>query len=170
MRGAAREWAALGTCALLLVVGVALLVREVPTAADACFLAAAGVGLLLCSVSLWHALRARRPSVDVLAVLALVGAVVVTEYLAAAVVAVMLATGQLLEARAQARAARELTLLVDRAPRTARVRRDGEVAVVDADHVLVGDVLVVGPGEITPVDGRLLSQTRDYGLVSRPRT
>jgi len=157
VRGAAREWAALGTCALLLVVGVALLVREVPTAADACFLAAAGVGLLLCSVSLWHALRARRPSVDVLAVLALVGAVVVTEYLAAAVVAVMLATGQLLEARAQARAARELTLLVDRAPRTARVRRDGEVAVVDADHVLVGDVLVVGPGEITPVDGRLLT-------------
>jgi magnesium-transporting ATPase (P-type) len=73
------------------------------------------------------------------------------------VIAVMLASGQLLEARASARARRELSLLVERAPRTARRRVEGGVAEVAVDDVVPGDRLLVGAGEIVPVDGRLLS-------------
>ena len=156
MRTTVREWLAFAACVGLLLGGLGLLAGGLEVAADALFLVAAAIGLLLCGASLWRALRAHRPSVDVLAVLALVGAVAVREYLAAAVVAVMLATGQLLEARAQARAARELTLLVDRAPRSARVRRGGDVVAVPVSDVVVGDRVLVGPGEVTPVDGRLL--------------
>jgi heavy metal translocating P-type ATPase len=158
MRGAFREWVAFTACSLLLAVGLALLAASRSTASDVCFVASATIGLLMCVASLWRALRQRRPSVDVLAVLALVGALAVAEFVAAAVVALMLATGQLLEARAQARAARELTLLVDRAPHTARVRRADAVTAVAAEQVAIGDVVVVGPGEITPVDGRLLGR------------
>jgi heavy metal translocating P-type ATPase len=156
VRATARELVSFVACGVLLVLGLGLLAGGLAGAADVCFLVGAGIGLLLCGASLWRAVQARRPSVDVLAVLALGGAVAVEEYLAAAVVAVMLATGQLLEASAQARAARELTLLVDRAPRSARIRRGGEVVVVPVSEVVVGDLVLVGPGEVTPVDGRLL--------------
>ena len=67
----------------------------------------------------------------------------------------MLASGQLLEARAATRARRELSLLVERAPRTARRLSEGGVVQIPVEQVVVGDVLLVGTGEIVPVDGWL---------------
>ena len=103
------------------------------------------------------AFRRGQASVDVIAVLALGGALWVNEPFAGAMITVMLATGRLLEARAQARARRELSLLVERAPRTARRRVEGGVESVPVEALAVGDRLVVGTGEVLAVDGRLLS-------------
>lgn len=103
------------------------------------------------------AVRRGQLSVDVIAVLALAGAIVVNEPFAGAMITVMLASGQLLEARAAARARRELSLLVERAPRTARRRYEDGVVEIPVDDVVVGDLLLVGTGEIVPVDGRLRS-------------
>jgi heavy metal translocating P-type ATPase len=103
------------------------------------------------------AVRRRQPSVDVIAVLALAGALLVEEPFAGAMITVMLASGQLLEARAAARARRELSLLVERAPRSAKRRVASGVIEVPVDVVAPGDDLLVGPGEVVPVDGRLLS-------------
>ncbi len=103
------------------------------------------------------AIRRRQPSVDVIALLALAGALWVDEPFAGAMVTVMLASGQLLEARAAARARRELSLLVERAPRTARRRLEGGVVEVGVDEVSRGDRILVGTGEVVPVDGRLVS-------------
>jgi heavy metal translocating P-type ATPase len=50
-----------------------------------------------------------------------------------------------------------LSLLVQRAPRTARRHVGGAVVEVPVDDVVIGDRLLVGTGEIVPVDGRLLS-------------
>ena len=102
------------------------------------------------------AVRRRQPSVDVIAWLALAGALWVGEPLAGAVIAVMLASGVLLEARAQARARRELSALVARAPRTARRETGSGPVEIPVADVVIGDRLVVGSGEIVPVDGRLL--------------
>jgi heavy metal translocating P-type ATPase len=108
---------------------------------------------------LWtlEAIRRHQLSVDIIAVLALAGAIVVKEPFAGAMITVMLASGQLLEARAAARARRELSLLVERAPRTARRMVEGGVVEIPVDEVVVGDLLLVGTGEIVPVDGRLRS-------------
>jgi heavy metal translocating P-type ATPase len=65
---------------------------------------------------------------------------------------VIAATG----ARAAARARRELSALVARAPRTARRDTAAGPVEVPVAEVVVGDRLVVGSGEIVPVDGRLL--------------
>ena len=152
-----RGWAALLGCLLFLALGLLAGALKWPAISDASFLAASVIGLALCITSLVGAIRHRRMSVDVLAVIALAGAVLIHEFLAAAVVSLMLASGQLLEARAQRRSARDLSELVERAPRTARIRRQGAVELVTADVIRPGDVIVVGPGEVVPVDGRLMS-------------
>jgi heavy metal translocating P-type ATPase len=68
----------------------------------------------------------------------------------------MLASGQWLEARAAARARRELSLLVERAPRSARRLGSAGVEAIPVEQVRVGDHLLVASGEVVPVDGRLL--------------
>lgn len=103
------------------------------------------------------AIRRRQLSVDIIALLALAGALVVGEWFAGAMITVMLATGVLLEARAGARARRELSLLVERAPRTARLQVDGQVVEVPIGEVAKGDRILVGTGEVVPVDGRLMT-------------
>jgi heavy metal translocating P-type ATPase len=103
------------------------------------------------------AVRRHQLSVDVIAVLALAGAIAVNEPFAGAMITVMLASGQLLEARAAARARQDLSLLVERSPCTARRLLDGGMVEIPVDEVAVGDLLLVGTGEIVPVDGRLRS-------------
>lgn len=67
----------------------------------------------------------------------------------------MLATGRSLEAAAQRRASHDLRALLEHAPRSARRRTAAGVTTVPLADVAVGDLLVVGPGEVVPVDGRV---------------
>jgi heavy metal translocating P-type ATPase len=101
-------------------------------------------------------LRARRFGTDVLATVALTGTLLVGAYLAGALIGLMLGTGQVLEGYAHRRAHRDLDALLERVPRTVRVRRDGEPVAVPVDEVVVGDEVVVRPGEVVAVDGRLV--------------
>ena len=93
-----------------------------------------GVGLsgTLCAVVpavVWvvASLRRGRAGVDLLAVLSLVGTLWVGEYVAGALIAVMLSTGRALDAAAQRRASHDLRALLERAPRFAR-RRVGDAS------------------------------------------
>ena len=140
--------------ALLLVAG-GLVWLSGSTAARLLWLLGTGLGLVFSILWTVEAIRRRQLSVDVIAVLALAGAIVVNEPFAGAMITVMLASGQLLEARAAERARRELSLLVERAPRTARRMGEGGVVEIPVDQVVVGDLLLVGTGQIVPVDGRL---------------
>jgi len=91
--------------------------------------------------------------VDVIAVLAIGGALLLGESLTAAVIAVMLATGDWLERYAEGRAHRELSALVSRAPRIVHRHESGSIADRPVAEVEVGDRLLVKPGEVVPVDG-----------------
>jgi heavy metal translocating P-type ATPase len=142
---------------VLLTAGVGAWFSHVRWVADALWGAATIVGLVYSLAFVATSLLRRQWSVDVIAVLALAGALAVGEPFAGAVIAVMLGTGQALEARAEARARRDLSLLVQRSPRTARRRAGAEIAEVPIEQVAVGDRIVVGAGEIVPVDGRLLT-------------
>jgi heavy metal translocating P-type ATPase len=126
-------------------------------AADACWLASAAFGL---GYALWSAadsMRRGRLGVDVVALLALAGAVAVRELLAAAVISVMLGSGRTLETWAALRARQDLSALLDRAPRTARRYRDGSVELVPLEDVAAGDLLLVASGDVVPVDGTVAS-------------
>ncbi len=152
-----REMAVFAVTSALLGGGVVAWLSGAGATASGVWAGAAVLGLGYSTVSLIEAIRRRVPSVDVIAWLALAGALAVGEALAGAMIAVMLASGVLLEARAAARARRELSLLVARAPRTARRHVAGGVVEIPVEQVARGDRLLVGPGEIVPVDGRLLS-------------
>jgi heavy metal translocating P-type ATPase len=142
---------------LLVLAGSAAWLAGARAGATALWVVATLAGLVYSTGSLVAAVRRREPSVDVIAWLALVGALLVGEVFAGAVIAVMLATGVVLEARAAARARRELSALAARAPRFARRITAAGSAPVPVEEVVVGDRLLVGAGEIVPVDGRLLT-------------
>jgi heavy metal translocating P-type ATPase len=151
-----REAALFAVSSLLLAAGVAAGIGGADELAAGFWVAATFLGLGYSTASMLIALRQRRFSVDVIAWLALAGALLVGEAFAGAVIAVMLASGVLLEARAAARARRELSLLAARAPRIARRYAPSGVVEIPVDEVARGDRLLVGSGEIVPVDGRLL--------------
>ncbi|HYF25702.1 MAG TPA: heavy metal translocating P-type ATPase [Baekduia sp.] len=95
----------------------------------------------------------RSLGVDTIALVAMLGSLALGEELAGAIIGLMFAGGAALEAAASRRARRELTALVQRAPRRAQVRRDGHLEDVAVETVRAGDVVVVRAGEVVPVDG-----------------
>jgi heavy metal translocating P-type ATPase len=107
-------------------------------------------------------LRKRQPGVDVIALLAVAAALALGEYLTAAIIGLMLATGRFLDEFAAGRAERALTALISRAPRSANRVRDGQIEIVDVDEVRRGDRLLIKAGEVIPVDGVVLT---DRALV-----
>src|SRR5665213_1953849 len=118
--GACLHWAALGRVGDMVWVAVAAL----------------GIG-----ISIWSMIRSLlngRLGVDVIALLALGGAVTIREYLAAAIISVMLATGQTLDSWASGRAQRELEALLARAPKTAHRYRENSLETERVFAVAVG--------------------------------
>jgi len=113
------------------------------------------VGILPLLASIVAGLRRRELGVDVIALLAMAGALLLQEYLAGAVIALMLTSGRALETHASGRASRELEALLERAPRTAHRYQHGELVAIPIGEVARGDRLLVMQGEVVPVDGTL---------------
>ncbi|MFI7492029.1 heavy metal translocating P-type ATPase [Micromonospora echinaurantiaca] len=161
-------WAPLVGSTAVVLVGAGFWLAGRRDAANLVWAALTLVALLPAAWSVLRDLWRRRFGVDVIAVLALAGALGVGEYLAGAVIAVMLVTGRSLEAYAQRRATRDLRALLARAPRTARRRTaDGGIEVVPVDRIAAGDRLLVGPGDVVGVDGVLeAAATLDESVVT----
>ncbi|MFK0278580.1 heavy metal translocating P-type ATPase [Ensifer sp. NPDC090286] len=92
---------------------------------------------------------------DLIAALAMGGALILGEYLAGIVIAMMFAGGEALEDFAQRRARHELTALLQRLPRTAACFTGAEFEEIAIEKIQVGDRILVRSGEMLPVDGRL---------------
>ncbi len=168
---ASLRWLLLGVTVTALAAGGVAWFAGSPTVADYCWLAGTVAAIVPATWWVIAGLRAGRFGVDILAVLSLAGSVAVGEYLAGALIAVMLATGQALDAAAERRATKDLRALLDRVPRTVRRRTPDGVEMVDLDAVVVGDVVVVGPGEVLPVDGTVVSEYAvidDSALTGEP--
>ena len=71
----------------------------------------------------------------------------------AGTILVLITLGKYFEARAKGKTTSAISALMDLAPKTARVRRNGQEVEVATDEVRVGDIVVVRAGESVPVDG-----------------
>ncbi len=123
----------------------------------------------------WVALRQRRVDMHVLMSIAVVGALFIGEWLEAAMVVLLFALANALEAFSLERARTAIGRLLVLTPRHATVRRDGADVTVPADAIQVGDLVVVKAGERVPVDGVILAgrSAMDQSAVtgeSRPVT
>jgi Cu+-exporting ATPase len=78
---------------------------------------------------------------------------------AAAVIVTLILLGRLMEGAAKGRTSAAIRKLMELAPPTARVRRNGEDIEVAVADIVVGDVVVVRPGERLPVDGEVIEGT-----------
>lgn len=96
-------------------------------------------------------------SVDVIALLAITGSLLLGQYLAGALIVLMLSGGEALEAYALRRARSSLSALAERAPRTAHIWQEDELVSIAAEQIEVGMQIVVKPGEVIPVDGIVTS-------------
>jgi heavy metal translocating P-type ATPase len=146
-----------GTILLALVAG-AVLQLFAPEAGDAVWAAAVVLTLVPLTLSVARSLAQGDVGVDAIALVAMAGALALGEYLAGAIVALMLSGGNALEAAAGRRARRELTALLERAPRIAHLHRDDALVEVPVEAVVVGDRVLVRGGEVVPVDGSVASE------------
>jgi Cd2+/Zn2+-exporting ATPase len=107
------------------------------------------------------AVRTRTIDINVLMIIAVVGAVILRDWLEAASVVFLFAVAQWLEVRTLERARQAIRALLDLSPRHALVVRDGAEATVPVEEIRAAERVIVRPGEKVAVDGEVLSGTSD---------
>ncbi|MFC6146315.1 heavy metal translocating P-type ATPase [Corynebacterium nasicanis] len=132
-----------------------LIIAALVTGSDLLMIAAAVVAGWRIAVSAWQALRIRLISIDLLVVVAAVGALFIHNYWESAAVTFLFALGTALEKATLQRTRGALGELVAAAPDTATRLRDGEPETVEIWELSPGDVVLVRNGEQVPVDGRV---------------
>lgn len=109
--------------------------------------------LIALLVQILTSLRRGEFGLDIVAALSMAAALSTGEQLAAAVVALMYAGGQFLEAYADRKARHEMTALLSRAPRVAMLQRQGALEEVAVDVLMPGDHVLIRQGDPVPADG-----------------
>ena len=133
-----------------------------PVAERWVFLAALLVGLVpIARRALMAALAGTPFSIETLMTIAAAGAVMINATEEAAAVVVLFLIGELLEGVAAGRARASIQRLADLVPKTALVERPGGAIEVPADLLVVGDVIVVRPGDRIPADGEIVEGSSD---------
>lgn len=144
---------------LCLAGGGVLYLATRPEQAALIWLVGAGSVFVVLIIDILRALLNGRMGVDAIAALSIGVGLALGENLAAAIVAVMYAGGQLLESFAEGRARRDMTALLGRVSRTAMRYQAETLESVPIEALKPQDRILVRKGEVVPVDGRLLAAT-----------
>ncbi|GAB1483271.1 heavy metal translocating P-type ATPase [Treponema sp.] len=104
----------------------------------------------------FSALRYKVVGIDALVTIAVIGALFIGEYWEAAAVTFLFIFGDYLEARTIEKTRSSIKALLNLAPLTARVRREGKEIELKPEDVLPGELVIVKPGEKIPVDGTII--------------
>ncbi|MDR0514156.1 MAG: hypothetical protein LBG81_03220, partial [Coriobacteriaceae bacterium] len=110
-------------------------------------------GLVIVLPETLESLKARSIDINVLMVVAIIGAVYVRAYEEAAAVLFLFSVGEYLEGRAMRKSNDAIKDLAKLAPDTALVVREGKTLEVPTDQVAKGETIVVKPGMSAPLDG-----------------
>src|SRR5699024_6045853 len=108
------------------------------------------------AIKAYQALRFKAFSIELLVTIAVIGALIIGEYVESAVVTFLFLFGDFLEGRTLAKTRSSLKELTDMAPQEANVIRDGEKHTINVDEVIIGDPVLIHPGRKIPVDCQIL--------------
>jgi Cd2+/Zn2+-exporting ATPase len=104
----------------------------------------------------WQSLRRFRPDINLLVVIAAIGASIVGQWAEAGTVVFLFGVAEWLEGWADRRARRAVEALLEIAPKTATVSRGGQYTEVSVEDVKVGETIAVKSGMNIPLDGEVL--------------
>jgi len=126
---------------------------------DRVFLATLIIGGMPLVLQTLRGMMRGRFAADIVAMLAIITAFILGQYFAGTVIVLMQSGGEALEAYAMGRASQSLEALLARAPRTAHRLRGDTIDDVPVEDVHVGDLLVIKPGDLVPVDAEVTAGT-----------
>lgn len=121
-----------------------------------CFTIAYITGGSFATRSAWQSLRQRTIDVDLLMVLAALGAAYVGDALEGAMLLFLFSLSNVLQRYAMDRTRRAIQSLMKLRPAQALTRRNGKTQMLAIEELLVGDRVIVRPGESIPLDGRII--------------
>ncbi len=151
-----KTWGVVGVSALL--IALSWLSPAESLIADALMIAAAVVAGWNIAISAIQALRIKMVSIDLLVVVAAIGALFINNYWESAAVTFLFALGKALEKATMNRTRKALSDLVDSAPETAtKLHDDGSTETVEVWELMPGEKVLIRNGEQIPVDGRVIS-------------
>lgn len=131
---------------------LALTLSGQTTAANIILGVTAAISVIPLLLGMVQSVRDGSYGVDILAATAIIASVALQEFWAGMIVVLMLTGGEALEDYAERRAKTELDALLNRAPKRATVIKRGKPVSILASKVMVGDLLLIKPGELVPVD------------------
>ncbi len=105
----------------------------------------------------WRAILRLRPDINLLVVIAAVGASTIGEWVEAATVVFLFGVAEWLEGWADRRAHRAIEALLEIAPKSASVKRDGKFVEVPVEQVRIGETVAIKSGMGIPLDGEVLA-------------
>lgn len=116
----------------------------------------------------FHSLKNKSPSMDLLVALGTTASFAYSVYSlitggnvfyfeSSAMIITLVLLGKMLESRAKAKTSEAIEKLMDLAPKTATVVREGSETVIPVSQIVVGDTVIVRPGESVPADGTVIS-------------
>jgi heavy metal translocating P-type ATPase len=108
---------------------------------------------------------------DIVAMMAIVAAILLNDALPGVVIVIMQSGGKALEDYAFRRASSSLDALLARSPRIAYRRKGASLEEINVSDIQVGDLLVVRPGDLVPVDGKIVhgrAQIDESSLTGEP--
>lgn len=105
----------------------------------------------------WSSLRSFSPDMNALMSIAVMGAIAIGQWSEGATVVFLFSLGNALQAYTMDKTRQALGSLMALAPREAVVRRNGQEQVLPIQDIMVGDIIIVKPGERIAMDGKVIN-------------
>lgn len=139
---------------LFIIAGFVTKVMHMPAISQGFLIAATIIAIIPIAIKAWQAMLLKTFSIEMLVTIAVIGAVVIQEYMESAVVTFLFLFGDFLEVKTLQKTRSSLKELINMAPQEAvLLHDDGTREKISVDDVQKGNRLVVLPGGKIPVDG-----------------
>lgn len=122
-------------------------------ASNCFFIASMAIAGFPIFVKAFQALMLKIVGIELLVIIAIIGALIIGEYSEAGIVPFLFQLGAFLELKTLEHTRHEVKSLVNMAPKSANRIRNNEEETIDIDEIEIGDVILIRPGDMVPVDG-----------------